>query len=153
MHFINRGHLKRHRKGDTNVILKCLVLLNGIIYIHSSLSDFMEGKVFKWMDSSLAPEWYFSGIFVGIMLLVSAIGMLAKKRLFYSLALIVYKLLIVYGVISVVMAFIKLPIAQAWAPVMMLLIHILIFYLFHREITKARNNLLVAQNGLFNSIE
>lgn len=123
-----------------------LVFFNGLLFLYSSLSNFMEGTLFRYFSYTLSPTWYLIGLLVGVPLCISAIGMLMKRSFFYSLAVTVYRIIIVYATIGEIWSLVKGTLDQVWVPTILVWIQILIYYLLQRSIAKARTELTDTQD-------
>lgn len=82
--------------------LSVLITMQGIFYTINSTIQLYDREMLKFAKQQLNYKLNFIGIIVGIWLIFTGISLFYKKKYAYYSTIIVYFLLIIYGIIALV---------------------------------------------------
>ncbi len=83
-------------------LLSILMILQGLVYELSAINSLTKSNMFKYGAKYYSYNFHYIGIFIGILFIVTGIGIWIDKRKAYYVGLILYISLIVYGFTSMV---------------------------------------------------
>jgi hypothetical protein len=117
--------------------LSILVDLHGLGYFIQSILGFYEGTELKFGVHLINSNYNIVGIVLGVWLIITGIGIWYKKRYAYNSAMVVYSLLIIYGMISICYLLITQTIVSGiFVPIVLITIISILFLLFIRYVKK-----------------
>ena len=86
---------------DSMKLLSIFMVFHGLVYSVSAINNLTKQNMFKYGSQYYNANLHLIGIFIGILLIISGIGIWINKRKAYYVALILYGFLFFYGIISV----------------------------------------------------
>jgi len=83
-------------------ILSIVMIFQGLAYTISSFNDLTIGRAFKYGINYYDSNFHLIGILIGVLLIISGVGIWKNKRKAYYLGLIIYVSLFFYSLISII---------------------------------------------------
>ncbi|MBE3591516.1 MAG: hypothetical protein IMW84_01080 [Thermoanaerobacter sp.] len=84
-------------------LVAIVVMLQGGIYVINSIIEIFNGADFKvGTNIILSTNFYYIGVTFGVLLIISSIGLLRRKKYGYFLVLYLYSILLIYYLMAVI---------------------------------------------------
>jgi hypothetical protein len=115
--------------------LSILVTLQGLSYCIQSILGFYIGTELKFGVQLINSNYNLVGIVLGVLLIITGIGIWYRKEYAYNSAMVVYSLLVIYGMISICYLLITQTIESGiLVPIVLITIISILFLLFIRYV-------------------
>ncbi|MGB9680455.1 MAG: hypothetical protein ACPLW7_01725 [Minisyncoccia bacterium] len=84
-------------------LVAIVVMLQGGLYVINSIIEIFNGADFKvGTNIILSTNFYYIGVAFGVLLIISSIGLLKRKKYGYFLVLYLYSILLIYYLMAVI---------------------------------------------------
>ncbi|GEM_PF-6634743 len=95
------------KKQNNRIILVLVMILQGVPLMISNIIELINQKPTIRYEVELFPYYQYIGIIIGILLIISGIGIHYKRVIAHYLSFCVYSILTVFSIASIILIYIK----------------------------------------------